>query len=159
MNPDKNAILREKFSDIPNLHIWDYVIWHENIENFRHGDYVAVTHWHEAKCTNWAFTGEAITFQTLLEKIRALPGHEDAAVRGLHANIEGSESNLLQGIDWEASRPWVIRLSPRHGSVSPERNQENDILVKETLTKRGYSFVPDDRDEDEYLTFYPTIEF
>ena len=154
MNPDKNAIIRRKMAR-PNVHVWDYLIWHENIENFKHGDYVAIDEYlPEGKTHAWEFVGEAITFQALLEKIKSLPGHEDSVVQGLHANIEGSEINLIQGIDWEIFSPQIIRIGTHHyASVAQHVNEKSPLLVKETLTANGYVFVDDKRDGDEYMTF------
>ena len=155
MNPDKNAILRREIAD-PNVHILDYVIWHENIKNFWHGDYIAVDDYlPEGKDHAWRFKGEAITFQTLLEKIRALPGLADAVIQGLHVNIEGSEINLLQGIDWETFCPQVIRIGTHHYfSVAQHINETSPSLVKEILITNGYVFIEDKRDGDEYFTFF-----
>ena len=154
MNPDKNAIIRRKMAH-PNVHVWDYVIWHENIEDFYHGDYIAVDEYlPDGKDHAWRFKGEAITFQVLLDKIRSLPGHADAVIQGLHANIEGSEINLIHGIDWETFCPQIVRIGIHHyASVARHVNEKSPLVVKEILTANGYVFVDDKRDGDEYMTF------
>jgi len=156
MNRLANEHVRQKYKDIPNIHIWDYCLWHENIENFEHGNYVAVDQYlpegvsHDRKAQ-----GTAITMMTLIEKIKQLPGHQDAVIQGLHVNIEGSEYNLLIGIDWLCFHPRWIRIGVNHyKAVHKSINQKSPIYVKDTLLANGYTHIPDPRDTDEFLTFH-----
>ena len=155
MNPDSNAQLREKYKDIPNLHIWDYVLWHTDIEKFEHGDYIAADEFlPEGKEHAWKFIGEAITIETLCQKIKALPGHEECKVVGLHANIEGAEKYLLEGETLRHFRPWVIRVGVNHyDSVKQDINEENPVFIRQQMEKNAYIHIKDPRDSDEYFTF------
>ena len=155
MNPDKNTALRERHKDIPNLHIWDYVLWHTDIERFEHGDYLSADEFlPEGKEHAWKFIGEAITIETLQQKIKALPGHEGCKVVGLHANIEGAEKYILDDKTLRNFRPWVIRVGVNHyDSVKQDINDENLVFVQQQMEKNAYIHIKNPRDSDEYLTF------
>ena len=157
MNPDKNKILRETYTP-PNLHIWDYVIWHEDVKEFSCGDYVASDDYlPEGKKHGWQFKVPAITFTSLVEKIKELPDHADAVIKGVHVNIEGSEVNLLRGLDWSdiGEKPVVFRVAVNHYvSVRPDVNKRSPGIVSDLMVQNGYYQRTDERDQDEFLSFY-----
>lgn len=155
MNRWMNEHVRQQYKDIPNIHIWDCCMWHEDIENFEHGNYIAVDAYLPEGATHDAKErGTAITMMTLVKKIKQIPGHQDAVIQGLHVNIEGSEYNLLQGIDWSVFRPRWVRIGVNHyKAVHPSINQKSPAYTKDFLLNEGYRHIPDTRDEDEFLTF------
>ena len=160
MNKWANEKVRQRYKDIPNIHIWDYCIWHENIENFEHGNYVAVDAYLPEGATHDKERGTAITMMTLIEKIKQIPGHQDVLFQGLHVNIEGSEYNLLQGINWSSFRPRWVRIGVNHyKAVHESINQKSPGYVKDLLLGKGYIHVPDPRDTDEFLTFHLREDF
>ena len=154
-----NDQIRERHQQNPRIYIWDHVIWHEDIPDFKHGTYVAdpeyiapVSYKHFG---DQDLISEAITLKTLIKKIRDIPGHADCEISGLHLNIEGSEANVLQSLDLSDISPLSIRVATWHAYiVKSELTVRNTKAWMSVLTASGYKYVPDPRDAHEYLTFF-----
>ena len=157
MNPSMSKHVDEVYQDNPNVHIWTYCIWHKDIDNFKHGDYISHDEYlPEGETHDHEYIGTAITFETLVEKIKQLEGHQDIAIKGLHVNIEGAEMNLCRSTNWsQFSIPWV-RIACEHYNTVNEKNvnQKSKTIVRSIMESYGYTFTPDELyDKDEFLTF------
>ena len=163
MNAKKNAALREHHKTNPRIHIWDYALWHEDIESFTaHGEYAVISEYMGPDEESDTSVISAITLNTLFSKISEIPGLYDPKIRCLHMNIESSEMNALRGIDWKKfPYPDVIRVSTSHYH-NPDIDAESHRYCKEILQEYGYDLRIDPRDRNEYsnyavsefLTFY-----
>lgn len=147
MHRKKNEQLRDMYQDNPRIHIWDYAIWHEDVEEFTtHGEYSVIPEYMGEDEAQLMGSVPAITLSTLFDKVYAIEGHADAKIRGLHLNIESSEMNALQGIDWNSfPYPEVIRVSTSHWhNLDVDKKSRKYCL--ETLQCHGYEFKEDPRD-------------
>ena len=145
MHRDKNQILRDKFQENPRIHIWDYAIWHEDVEEFTtHGEFSVVPEYMAEYEEPMIGTVPAVTLSTLFEKVYSLEDHQEAKIRGLHLNIESSEMNALQGIDWDTfPYPEVIRISTSHWHNVDIDAKSREYCV-DVLQSHGYEFIEDD---------------
>lgn len=163
MNREKNDILREKYRNTPHIHIWDYALWHEDVESFTtHGEFGVIPEYMDPDERSRIATVPAITLNTLFSKVYELPNHRDAKIRGLHLNIESSEMNTLRGVDWGTfSYPDIIRIATSHWH-NADIDAQSRKYCTETLHNHGYELKVDPRDRnensnwtvDEFATFY-----
>ncbi len=166
-NKQRNEVLRRHYQDNPCIHIWDYVIWHEDLKNFKHSGSEAVEEYtveYMRKTNDFihpvdetppgAKNGwkDAITLNTLFSKIFDIKGLANANIRGMHLNIESSEYNALKGIDWETfPYPEIMRIATRHGAKKSPKI--HDYCMR-TMQEHGYVIYPDHRDKREFFTFF-----
>ncbi len=159
MNREKNDVLRDTYKHNPRIYIWDYAIWHENIKSFTtHGEFGAIREYMGDDEKPRVASVPAITLNTLFSKVYELPDLHDADIRGLHLNIESSEMNALQGVDWEGfPYPDVIRISTYHWH-NPDIDMQSRKYCVETLQEKGYELCDDPRDRPTN-TNCSTLEF
>ena len=157
MNPERNEIIRKGYAYNPNIYIWDYLLWHENLPAFTHGDYFAVPEYVQEGIpfTSKKYIGEAITLNKLIQKIQELPGYAECNIAAIHLNIEGSEKDVLESLerDGMSIRPLYFRIGVTHGKVKNTLNIENRENYITFLTKEGYRLIKDSRDDSEYISF------
>lgn len=163
MNREKNDMLRQKYRNNPRIHIWDYALWHEDVESFTtHGEFAVIPEYMGPDEDISIASVPAITLNTLFSKVYELPNHGDAKIRCLHLNIESSEMNALQGVDWETfPYPDVIRIATSHWHDADIDAQSRKYCT-EILHNHGYELKADPRDrtensnytDHEFATFY-----
>lgn len=159
MNREKNDILREQYRNNSRIHIWNYVLWHEDVENFTtHGEFGVIPEYMGPDEKSLAALVPAITLNALFSKVYELPNHHDAKIRCLHLNIESSEMNALQGVDWETfPYPDVIRVSTSHWHNADIDTRSRKYCVG-ILQNHGYELFDDPRDRP-INTNYSDLEF
>ena len=74
MNREKNDVLRDRYKQNARIYIWDYAIWHENIEFFTtHGEFGAIPEYMGDDEKPRVASVPAITLNTLFSKVHELP--------------------------------------------------------------------------------------
>ena len=66
-----------------------------------------------------------------------LSTHGDRPIHFLKIDVEGAERAVLEGVDFELTRPWIVVVE----ATEPETQIRTDHLWADLLLTKGYSFV------------------
>ena len=126
------------YRDNPRIHLFYNTIWHEDVEFVDSDKFFS-----DFDDANPQPTCPAISLNTLVDKIRNIPGLEYSRIKCIHMNIEGSEREALQGVDWESfTPPDVFRMEIHSDEIGKTcasiLESKNYILEEETFGYKNY---------------------